>query len=121
MNATNSHLVITHGKINWIFTAIYGQCNICESQEPVPVMCYGNFSKNTFQYMCKFHLSEIACKKQLCNHCNKKALLRDQPRICQECMELIINNYISMMKTCKFPDIARQECQCTFCMMTLRK
>ena len=61
-NNTNTHLTITIDKNKWIFTGTYDYCNSCQTQELVPVICYGDPSKDNWQFKCQSHLLEIACK-----------------------------------------------------------
>jgi hypothetical protein len=115
MNTTNTHLTILYDKNNWIFTGTYDTCH----NEFVPVICYGyrKEGKENFVYVCEDHLDTITCKKQVCNWCNKKSVIKGQPRICQDCASLIIDNCIEMMKICQFPVASRLECKCKFCLM----
>ena len=129
MNNSNTHLTIKHENIKWIFTGSSGECaSGCLPGNHLPILCYGytpnsedKSFKNTFSYACKDHLSEITCKKQYCNYCNKKSTIKDHPQICSDCAEKIIENCIIMTDVCKYPVISREECKCVYCIKQIRK
>jgi hypothetical protein len=131
MNDSNTHLSIKHNNIKWVFTGSYGQCHFgCTSDDYLPILCYGyipnendkslNF-KDTWFYACIKHLPEITCKKQYCNYCNKKSIIKEQPIICNDCADKIIENCITMTDVCKYPVISREECKCIYCTKQTRK
>jgi hypothetical protein len=129
MNSTNTHLTIKHNNINWIFTCSYGQCNQCinirnvkdiknvndvkdiNDISDVYLLCQGY--PDHWDYQCMEHLT--CCKKQLCNYCNKKSVIKTRPFICQDCITGIIDNTVEMINICKFPVISRDECLCKYC------
>lgn len=123
MNSTNTHLLIVHptegkdGK-RWIFTGTHHICDSCGNTDVVPVLCSGHVKEqSSIKYACMNHLNVIACKKQVCNQCNKRALIKDRPSICQDCMKTLLNNFSDMVDVCKFPDVPRDECACKYCKM----
>ena len=77
--------------------------------------------KETWSYAYKKHLSEITCKKQYCNNCNKKSTIKDLPKICFDCTDKIIENCIIMTDVCKYPIVSREECKCIYCIKQIRK
>ena len=110
MNDSNTHLSIKHDNI--------------------PILCYGYIpnhddkslnSKDTWSYSCVKHLSEITCKKQYCNNCNKKSTIKNLPKICLDCADKIIENCIIMTDVCKYPIISREECRCIYCTKQVKK
>lgn len=114
MNSTNTHLTIKHDKINWLFTCCYGQCNQCFLNNQIIdqyLLCQGY--PEHWEYQCKEHLT--CCKKQLCNYCNKKSVIKNRPFICQDCIYSIIDNTVEMINVCKYPIISRDECMCKYC------
>jgi hypothetical protein len=129
MNDSNTHLTIKHENIKWVFTATYGECSTgCPPDNHLPVLCYGytpnsedKSFKNTWSYACAQHLKEITCKKQYCNYCNKKSIVKDVPKICEDCGNKIIDNFITMVDVCKYPVISREECKCIYCTKQIRK
>jgi len=109
------HIVIDD--ISEISTVNHPKINIDEiCIRCIPVICFGSDRNyNKWKYLCPKHFETGACKKQLCNNCNKKAAIRDTPKICIDCMTLILNNCVAMFDVCKYPDISRVECQCIYC------
>lgn len=78
---------------------------------------------DTWSYACKSHLSNMCCKKQHCNYCNTKSLIKRNPMICSECANIIIENCIVMTEICKYPRISREECvlnKCSFCIKNIK-
>lgn len=139
MNSTNTHLTIINGKVQYMFTGTYDKCtNGCLSEEIVPVVCCGlrDDKGDRWTYICKFHLNEIKidkkgicqrksdsflCPKQICNYCNKKSIIKNQPKICHDCAIMILDNCVLMTEICQFPVLSREKCKCQFCNQVLRK
>lgn len=121
MNSNNTHLTIVHDKIKYMFTAILGQCQLCPETEEFDFVITTGTNKNyhNWEQYCYNHLNTIASKKQVCNHCNQKSVIRTIPKICQECLTMIIENNYNMNQKCKYPDISRTECVCSFCKVML--
>lgn len=125
MNSTKTHYKLNHGNKNYIYTPTLGYCKLCENNVMSLVITHGNThkpSKNSdydnWESQCVLHLNNMCCKKQHCNNCNKKSVIKDEPKMCKDCLQTMMNSYIGMTENCKFPDISRQECKqkgCTYC------
>lgn len=131
MNCTRTHFKLQYEKYNYIFTPTFGSCTICNDlilnenhnkNQLIPIIQTGkiSLSPKPSEYenwisCCNIHFENIASKKQHCNSCNKKAIVKDEPKLCINCITLLTDNYLGMVKTCKFPDKSRIECNCLYC------
>lgn len=118
MNSNGTHLTIEHDKIKYIFTGISNYCQLCPPTENVDYMVTIGTNKNyqNWQNYCYNHLDATACKKQLCNYCNRKSVIRICPKICKDCLIMILENNQNMAARCKYPNLTRSECACQFCL-----
>ena len=105
-----------HNKTKWIVTATNNICKECDKHNGakketpsdviiVPCIAYGSINDySNWTAVCKDHLSTVVCKKQHCNHCNKNATIKVQPRICSTCAEKMLNTYVQLNKECHYPN-----------------
>ena len=114
-NPTKTHLTISYDETKYIFTGSQGRCAKCDQYEG-PVLCHGT-DKNydNWIYLCPNHFSAIAVKKQFCNNCNRNSAIKDVPKICSACMQMIYDNTVEMCNVCNYPSISRSECGCNYC------
>lgn len=121
MNSNNTHFTIVHDKTKYIFTAVLGICQECPVTDKLEfvITCGTNKNYNNWQYYCEEHSKILASKKRYCNCCNEKSIVQTIPRICQDCITMLIENNSNMVAICKYPNISRAECSCQFCITML--
>lgn len=114
MNGNGTYLSIYFNGKTIRFTATQGYCKFCE--EYTHVLASGTDQDyNNWTYCCIQDLGKFSCKKQHCNYCNKKSVVHSIPKICEMCSKSLVENYIDMIKMCRFPDKTRVECGCKYC------
>lgn len=93
------------------------QCLYCTVTDSIkPVVTIGkSLDYDHWICVCEEHFDKIACKKQICNHCQPKSVIKEAPKICKGCMTMILTNYVQM-RECQFPVISRLECSCQYCL-----
>lgn len=118
MNSNRTHLTIEHNKIKYIFTGTYNQCDLCRIEDYV-ITVGTNKNYDGWVNYCRDHLPNMVCKKQLCNLCNPKSVIKTNPKICIDCSTEILENNKEMCLTCNYPNVPRSECLCKYCKMVL--
>ena len=115
MNTSKTHLTIQYNKTNYIFTGIIDHCHFCKAFKPV-ITTGKTLYYDQWVCVCEEHFDKIACKKQVCNYCQPKSIIKEIPKICKQCMIMISTNNIKL-QDCQYPTISRLECTCQFCLL----
>jgi len=142
INSTHTYVeFMTTDDITYNFTGGFGSCKFCTSHEgsargakatmstdilttedkiifadQTEIICCGLSDKvSAWIFCCKDHFDRIASKPQFCNICNKKAVIRDIPKLCTKCLTLIYDNCSEMNVRCEYPVLTITECGCKYC------
>jgi len=132
INTSGTYIRFTTGNKYYNFTSGFENCSYCladlETSKDLKskIKLTGTESSNLlmfgysdlidkWKYVCMRHLDEVCVKQQHCNVCNKRSVVREIPRICKGCADVIIRTTADMNTVCSYPDVDQSDCMCTYC------